>query len=63
MRIPVLLALISLLSTAEAPPPGTCGPWVSQSDGSKWRMCTDAQKHTYCELKRGSKITRFVCPD
>jgi len=63
MRRLLAIVLVGLISTAAAPPPGTCGPWVSQSDGSMWRMCTDLQNHTYCEIRERSKITRFVCPD
>ena len=62
MRRLFVLAGIVLCVTASAPAPGTCGPWVPQTSGTKWRMCTDVNNHQYCELKTGSKITRFECP-
>ena len=63
MRRLFALALIVLTSTAAAPSPGTCGPWVPQTDGSQWRMCNDTQNQLYCELKQGGKIWRIDCPD
>ena len=62
MRRLFLLTFIALGVSAQAPAPGTCGPWVPQTNGTKWRMCTDLQNQRYCELKTGSRITRFDCP-
>ena len=45
------------------PAPGTCGPWVPQTDGTKWRLCYDIHGVRYCELKRGNTITLMQCPD
>jgi hypothetical protein len=59
-RLVVLLVAIGL--SGQAPAPGTCGPWVPQTNGTKWRMCTDVQNQQYCELKTGSKVTRIICP-
>jgi hypothetical protein len=63
MRRIFALGLVALSLSAAVPAPGTCGPWVPQTNGTRWRMCTDLQNQLYCELKMGSKITRFVCPD
>jgi hypothetical protein len=65
MRRLFALALIALGTVAAVPappPPGTCGGWVSQTDGTSWRMCTDARDEQYCELKSGGSVTRIVCP-
>jgi hypothetical protein len=59
----VALALILLTTTAALPEAGTCGPWVSNANGTEWRMCADQQNQIYCELKMGRKIGRFVCPE
>ena len=56
------LALILLTTTASLPPPGSCGPWVDQTNGTEWRICTDGQNQVYCEMKKGRTISRFVCP-
>lgn len=58
-----VLALVAVTASAAAPPaPGKCGSWVSQTNGTMWRMCSDAQNHQYCELKSGTRITRIRCP-
>jgi len=53
------VALLSIASSATAEL--TCGPWVPNTNGTKWRLCTDGQSIRFCELKTGSKITRFSC--
>jgi len=62
MRVLTLLAIAALTVSAKAPDPANCGPWVSQTNGTKWRMCTDPNNQPYCELKAGSTVTRFECP-
>ena len=62
MRVVTLLAIAALTVSAQMPDPGTCGPWVPQTNGTKWRICTDGQGFRYCELKSGSNISRMVCP-
>jgi hypothetical protein len=62
MRRLIAIALMGVVSSAAAPAPGTCGPWVPQTDGSQWRMCADAQSRTYCEMKQGSSVLRIDCP-
>jgi hypothetical protein len=62
MRVVTLLAIAALTVSAQMPDPGTCGPWVPQTNGTKWRMCIDQNNQRYCELKQGSAITRFECP-
>lgn len=58
----LFVLVFALVLGGQAPAPGTCGPWVPQTDGTKWRMCTDAHNQQYCELKTGSKTTRITCP-
>ena len=59
-RLTVLaVALLSFASSAAAEV--TCGTWVPQTNGTKWRLCTDGQSVRFCELKAASKITRFAC--
>ena len=53
-------AALSIASSATAVPP--CGPWIPNTNGTSWRMCTDAQGERYCELDVGSKIKRITCP-
>jgi len=60
MRVLTLLA-IAALTVSAAPNPGSCGPWVPQTNGSKWRMCVDQNNQRYCEMKLGRAITRFAC--
>jgi hypothetical protein len=62
MRRLFLLGLAAVSLSGLAPAPGSCGPWVSQTNGTRWRMCTDFNNQQYCELKTGSRITRFICP-
>jgi hypothetical protein len=62
MRVLTLLAIAALTVSAQVPVPGTCGPWVPQTNGTKWRMCVDQNDQRYCELKTGQTITRFTCP-
>ena len=59
----VAIVFIALTTTAAAPDPGTCGPWIPNTNGTSWRMCADQQNQIYCELKAGPKISRFVCPE
>jgi len=60
MRVITLLAIAAVTVSARAPDP-TCGPWVPQTNGTSWRMCTDSNNQRYCELKSGQAITRFEC--
>jgi hypothetical protein len=64
MRRLIVLSAFAALTIANSgfPPPSTCGPWVSQTNGTRWRVCTDAQGIQFCQLKTGSKITPMVCP-
>jgi hypothetical protein len=62
MRVVTLLAIAALTLSARVPDPSNCGPWVSQTNGTKWRMCVDQNNDRYCELKAGRTITRFDCP-
>ena len=57
----VAIAAFTFSSSAAAVP--TCGMWVSQTNGSSWRLCKDAQTQArFCEVKRGGTIRRMVCP-
>ena len=58
-RIIVLAFAVLALGNSAAP---MCGPWVPQTNGISWRMCTDAQNNRYCEAKVGSQVKRMVCP-
>ena len=60
MRVLTLLAIAALTVSAQTPNPN-CGPWVSQTNGTSLRVCTDSNNQRYCELKSGQKITRFEC--
>jgi len=62
MRVVTLLAIAALTVSARAADPSNCGPWVSQTNGTKWRMCTDQNNQRYCEIKTGSVVSRFECP-
>ena len=62
-RLIALSALVVLATAANgAPPPSTCGSWVSQTDGSDWRMCADSRGTVFCQYKSGGKIRLMVCP-
>lgn len=61
-RLSVFL-LAALSVSANVPDPGTCGPWVSQPDGTAWRLCYDTRNVEYCELRTRGKISTFQCPD
>jgi hypothetical protein len=62
MRQLTIIAAALIATAVNLPMPGTCGNWVSQTNGFKWRMCADAQNNLYCESKRGRTITRIQCP-
>ena len=62
MRVVTLLAIAALTLSAKAPDPSNCGPWISQTNGTKWRMCYDQNSQRYCEMKTGRAVTRFDCP-
>jgi len=62
MRVLTVIVLAAFSISAKVPDPSTCGPWVSQTNGTKWRMCVDPNNQRYCELKSGRTITRFECP-
>jgi len=62
MRVVTLLAIAAFTLSAGVPDPFNCGPWVPQTNGTKWRMCVDQNNDRYCELKSGRTITRFDCP-
>lgn len=61
MRRLVIFAVALLSFTSSAAAEATCGPWVPNTNGTKWRLCTDGKSIKFCELKTGSKITRFAC--
>ena len=56
-----LLAALSI--SASTPNPGTCGPWVSQTDGSAWRLCHDIHNLQYCEVRARGRIAPMQCLD
>jgi hypothetical protein len=62
MRQLFVIAAVGLITAVNIPSPGTCGYWVPQTNGIKWRMCADQQNRVYCETKRGRNITRIQCP-
>jgi hypothetical protein len=57
-----VFALAFLSISAAAPAPGSCGPWVPQTNGTSWRMCVDERNQQYCELRTGNTIQRMQCP-
>ena len=61
-RLSVFL-LAALSVSANVPNPGTCGPWVPQTNGIKWRLCRDVHNNSYCELQRGRTTQPMQCPD
>ena len=61
MRVVTLLVIATFTLSARAPDPSNCGPWVPQTNGTKWRMCVDQNNQRYCEMKLGRTITRFAC--
>jgi hypothetical protein len=61
MRVVTLLAIAAFTVATTIPDPSTCGPWVPQTNGGKWRMCVDQNNQRYCEMKLGRTITRFPC--
>ena len=61
MRRLMILAVALVSFTSSAAAQATCGPWIPNTNGTKWRLCTDAKGLHFCELKTGSKITRFAC--
>ena len=61
MRRVVVLAVAALLIGNSAEP--FCSDWISQTNGVSWRICTDAQNQRYCEMMKGAKISRIVCPE
>ena len=62
MRSLFVLSLMALVASANLPAPGTCGPWVPQTNGSKWRLCLTDQGQQYCQLKHGRKQVLMECP-
>ena len=60
---PSNLVALAFLTLANGPAGPACGPWIPQSNGIHWRVCTDAQNNRYCEMKSGSTIKRMVCPE
>ena len=62
MRQLAIVVAALMIEAINIPLPGTCGTWVPQSNGIKWRMCTDTHGARYCEMKTGSKVNRIVCP-
>jgi len=41
----------------------SCGYWVPQTNGTAWRICTDAQTAIrFCELRWAGTNKRIVCP-
>jgi len=62
MRQLTIVAAALMTAAINLPLPGTCGTWVPQSNGFKWRMCANTQNTFYCEMKRGRQISRIQCP-
>jgi hypothetical protein len=62
MRPLMIIAAAVLTAAINYPLPGTCSAWVPQTNGFKWRMCTNPQNLFYCEMKRGRTISRIQCP-
>jgi hypothetical protein len=62
MRRLIVFALVTLSCAASVSAGPSCGRWISQTNGTEWRMCTDAQGNQYCELRRRNVITRITCP-
>ena len=54
------IAALAMPSSALA---ATCGYWIPQTNGTSWRLCTDAQTGArFCELRWAGSIKRIVCP-
>jgi len=60
MRRVIVLAFAAV-TIGNSPAP-TCGPWVPQTNGISWRICTDVQNQRYCEMDVGRQIKRMICP-
>jgi hypothetical protein len=56
------IALAVTTAAINLPLPGTCGAWVPQTNGISWRMCANQQNSFYCEMKRGTRVSRMQCP-
>ena len=55
-------ALVTMGCAAGVSAEPSCGRWISQTNGTEWRICTDASGQQYCELRRRNEITRIPCP-
>ena len=53
-------AALSMSSGASAVP--TCGPWVTQTNGTAWRICYDDQKKRFCQVQKSGEIRQMRCP-
>ena len=62
MRQLTIIAAAAMTATSNLPLPGTCSAWIPQTNGFKWRMCSDVQSNVYCEMKRVRTISRITCP-
>ena len=59
-RIGILaIAFVTIANSASAI---SCSAWWPNTNGTKWRICTDDQGQRYCELKQSGKVIRIVCP-
>jgi len=57
----VVLAIVTLAFAGNAVAAPSCGRWISNTNGTSWRMCTDSGQR-YCERQKGREIKRIVCP-
>ena len=62
MRRLAILAVAALTIGNGASATVLCGPWVPQTSGTFWRICSDGQSLRYCEMKRNNVISRMTCP-
>lgn len=60
-RLSVLMMALAGVSGSQTVMP-SCGPWISQTNGTYWRMCVDDQNQQYCEARSGRTIQRISCP-
>ena len=62
MRRLIVVAFAALTIANSTSAAVLCGPWVPQTSGTSWRICSDGQDLRYCEKKTRNVISRMVCP-
>ena len=62
MRGLIVFAFAALSISGSAMAGSSCGPWVSQTNGTEWRICVDDQGRQFCQLRDGSEIRPMRCP-